>query len=117
AVLISVILGLLGFGSLVAAIGFAAILAAAGVTFALVLITAFVADAVVGLAAGRLLLRSEDEPSRAQSFAALALGVALVVILTSIPVLGAVVKVLVLLVGLGAVVLALRRRRAGAEAV
>ena len=111
-VLISVVLGLLGFGSLVAALGFAAFLVAAGATFALLLVTGFVADAVVSMAGGRLALRPQDETSRARSFAALALGVAVVVILTSIPFVGPVVKLLVVLVGLGAVVLALRRRRA-----
>jgi hypothetical protein len=114
-VLISIILGLLGLGSLVAALGTGTLLAAAVLTFAFVLVVVFLADVVVGMAAGGLLLRSERGPSRARDFGALALGVALVVVLTAIPVIGGLLKLLIVLVGLGALVLLARHRSVPGE--
>jgi hypothetical protein len=110
----SIVLGLLGLGSLVAALGLGALLASAGLTFAFVLVVAFVADVILGLVTGRLLWRSGPQTPTRGAFGALALGVAVVVVLTSIPILGGLLRFLVVLVGLGALLLALRRRRAAA---
>ena len=111
AVLLAIVVGLLGLGSLAATIGIAALLAIAVVTFGFAIVTAFIADAIVGLVAGGLLWRSNDDGARGRDIAALALGVALIVIVTAIPILGGIIKLLVVLVGLGALLLAFRRRR------
>ncbi|HEX2026759.1 MAG TPA: hypothetical protein VHF25_02035 [Nitriliruptorales bacterium] len=116
--LVTVLLGLLGLGSLAATVIVGGVLAAAAATFALLVVVLFVADAAVGLGAGRLLLRSEHRGSTALMLAALAVGVALVVAATSIPLLGGWVRLLVVLVGAGAVVRWLRARgRARGDAV
>jgi len=79
AVFVSIGLGFLGFASLVSTLGFGALLAMAALTFALVLVIVFIADAIVGIAAASLLWRSESGLTWARSFVALALGVAVVV--------------------------------------
>jgi hypothetical protein len=110
AVLLSIVLGLLGLDSLVATLGVGALLALALVTFAFAVVIAFIADAIVGLVAGSLVWRSNNGGGRGRSIGALALGVALVVIATAIPILGDIIKLLVVLVGLGALLMALRPR-------
>jgi cytoskeletal protein CcmA (bactofilin family) len=104
AVLVGILFGLLGLGDLVAFLIFAALLFLVLLIFLLLLILGFVAPAVVGLAVGRLILR---EGSGIRRWAALALGVLVVVVLSSIPVVGAWIGFLASLFGLGAVVLRL----------
>lgn len=101
-VLVGILFGLLGLGGLFVILLFATVLLLALLAFLLVLILAFVAPGVVGLAIGRLLLR---EGSRLRRWAALALGVLLVVVISSIPVVGGWIGSLVAMFGLGAVVL------------
>ncbi len=116
AVLLSIVFGLLGFGSLVATLGSGALLVIAVLTFAFALVIAFVGDAIVGLAAGGLLLRSGEGATRVRSLAAMAIGLAVVVILTAIPVIGGILELLVVLIAVGALLLVARRRREPAPA-
>jgi cytoskeletal protein CcmA (bactofilin family) len=110
AVLLAVVLGLLGLGDLVALALFAALTVLAITGFAFFVIMAFLAPAAVGLALGALALGDERQSRR---WWALVLGLLVVVILTSLPVVGGWLGLLVVLLGLGAVILlawSLRRR-------
>ena len=66
-VLVAVVLGLLGLGSLAGVTVFGGLLVAAIIVFLFVLAVAFAAQATVGLALGRLLLRGEGRRSSAGS--------------------------------------------------
>jgi cytoskeletal protein CcmA (bactofilin family) len=109
-VLVAVVLGLLGLGSLTGVTVFGGILVAALIVFVLLVAVGFAAQATVGLALGRLLVRP-DGRSFLGWFGALALGLLVVVVVTSIPVVGGFLQALVVLLGLGALVLAMRRGR------
>jgi len=111
-VLAAVVLGLLRLGPLTGATVFGGVLAAGVIVFLFYLAVAFGAQAAVGLALGRLLFRG-DARSFVRAFGALALGVLVVVLLSAIPLVGGWVELLVALLGLGALVLAVRlgRRR------
>jgi cytoskeletal protein CcmA (bactofilin family) len=113
-VLVAVALGLLGMGSLTGATVFGGILAAGVVAFLFFLAVAFGAQATVGLALGRLLFRGEGR-SFLSGFGALAFGVLVVVLVSAIPVAGGWLEALLVLLGLGALVLVLPRRRRLAE--
>jgi cytoskeletal protein CcmA (bactofilin family) len=105
-VLLAVALGLLGLGDLTVAIAFAGALAAAIIVFLFLVALGFGAQATVGLALGRLVFR--EGRSFGAAFAALALGVLVVVLISLIPVAGGWLEALLVLLGLGALVLALR---------
>ena len=109
AVLLGVAFGELGFAGFVAIDIVGGVVAAVGLTFALVVFCAFIADAIVGSAVGRFLALAET--SRWASVTRLTVGAALVVVLTSFPGFGGVVKLLVILVGLGAFASVLWERR------
>jgi len=115
-VLVAVVLGLLGLGSLTGITLFAGLLVAAMVVFLLVLAVGFAAQAVVGLALARLVLRG-DGRSFLASLGALALGVLVVILVAAIPVIGGWLEALMVLLGVGALVLMARRpkRRQVAE--
>ena len=125
-VLLAILLGLLGFGTLVGIDLFGGFVVISGLTLAFVVACAFVADAVVGLALARVLARrtgravgpaaSMAPRDRWSDLGLLAVGVGIVVVLTSLPVLGAWAKLLVVLLGLGALWLAWRRTRVTAPA-
>jgi cytoskeletal protein CcmA (bactofilin family) len=106
--LLGILLGLLGLGGLFATLIFGVLLFLLALAFFLTVVFAFVAPAVVGLAVGRLLLR---DGSGLRRWAALLIGVLLVVAISSIPVVGGVIGFLIALFGLGAVVLTLWHRR------
>jgi cytoskeletal protein CcmA (bactofilin family) len=106
-VLVAVVLGLLGLGSLAGVAVFGGILVAAVIVFLFVLAVAFAAQATVGLALGRLLLRT-DGASFLGWLGALALGVLVVVLVAAIPVVGGWLEALLVLLGLGALLLAAR---------
>ena len=105
-VLLAIGLGLLGLGSLVGATVFGGTLAAAVVVFLFFIAVAFGAQATVGLGLGRLLFRGPRH-SFFRAFAALLIGVAVVVGLSAIPVAGGFLEALVVVLGLGALVLLL----------
>ena len=106
-VLAAVVLGLLGLGSLSGVTVFGGILVAAIIVFLFVLAVTFAAQATVGLALGRLLLRGQDR-SFLGWLGALALGVLVVVLLAAIPVVGGWLHALLVLLGLGALLLMAR---------
>jgi cytoskeletal protein CcmA (bactofilin family) len=109
-VLVAVVLGLVGLGSLTGMTVFGGLLVAAFVVFLFVLVVAFAAQATVGLALGRLLLRGQDRSYLAR-LGALALGVLVVVLVAAIPVVGGFLEALVVLLGLGALLLMARAGR------
>ncbi len=108
-ILLAVVLGLLGLGDLVALALFGALTLLVITGFVFFVIAAFLAPAAVALALGALALG--DEP-RSRRWLGLVLGLLVVVILTSLPVVGDWLGLLVLLFGLGAAIhLAWSRRR------
>jgi hypothetical protein len=113
-VLVAIALGLLGLGSLSGATVFGGILAAGIIAFLFFLVVAFGAQATVGLSLGRLLFRGAGR-SFLSGFGALAFGVLVVVLISAIPVAGGWLEALLVLLGLGALVLVLPRRRRLAE--
>jgi hypothetical protein len=74
-------------------------------TFALVVAASFVVDAVVGLALGQLVARGWAQ-NRWQELVLLVIGAAIVVALTSVPQIGGLVKLCVIILGLGAMTVA-----------
>lgn len=117
-VLLGLLFGLIRIGSLVAIEIVAGSLLISVVTFLFVLAVAFLADAVVGLALARMTLKLVL-PSRWRELGRLAAGAAAVVIVTSIPIVGGWVKLVVVLLGIGALSIAAwdawRARRAVVE--
>jgi len=105
-VVLAIIFGSAGFGDLVGLSVIGGIVALLGVTLGFIVVCAYLADAIVGAALARLLIRGRGPMTRAQEFGALAAGAAVVVILSSIPIIGGWVKLVVILLGLGAVLLA-----------
>jgi hypothetical protein len=109
-VLVAVVLGLLGLGSLTGVTVFGGLLAAAILAFLLVLAVGFAAPAIVGLALGRLLVRS-DGRSFLGWLGTLALGVLVVILVAAVPVVGGWLEALLVLLGLGALLLLARTGR------
>ena len=109
-VLVAIVLGLLGLGSLAGVTVFGGVLVAAIIVFLFVLAVVFAAPATVGLALGRLLVRT-DGRSFGSWLGALALGVLVVVLVASIPVAGGFLEALLVLLGLGALLLTARPGR------
>jgi cytoskeletal protein CcmA (bactofilin family) len=109
-VLVTVGLGLLGLGSLAGAAVFGGTLAAGVVAFLFFVAVAFGAQATVGLGLGRLLFRGPRR-SLLKAFGGLVIGVAVVVLISSIPVAGGWLEALLVLLGLGALLLVLFSRR------
>jgi len=105
ALVIAFVAAILGFATLtglaVATVALG-VLAELGLAFVLVLACVYLSAIVVGLAGGRLALARDGEPTRGRLFAALALGLLVLVLLGLVPYLGAFIGLLVLLLGLGA---------------
>ncbi|MDP8958460.1 MAG: polymer-forming cytoskeletal protein [Actinomycetota bacterium] len=108
-VLLAVALGLLGFGALTLAAIFAGILVAALTSFLFFLAVAFLAQAVVALVLGRLVV-GERAGSFWRHLIALALGLLVVVLVSAIPLVGSWLEFLIVLFGLGALVLGVAAR-------
>jgi hypothetical protein len=111
AVLVAILFGFLGLGELVALTVFSVAVAVIVFGFLLVVVIAYAAQAAVGLAVAGLALRPM---TGARRWGLLALGVLAVVVVTSIPVVGGWLALLVVLFGLGAFLLAVNARRRGA---
>jgi hypothetical protein len=109
AVLLAIGVGLVGLSDLVGAIIFAAVVAVAVLAFLFFLACVFGAPAWVGMALGSIALTLDSAGRR---WAALIIGLAVVVALTSIPIAGGWIGLLVALFGLGAAILAFLPRRA-----
>jgi cytoskeletal protein CcmA (bactofilin family) len=98
------VLGILGFEGLAGIDLFGGVIAALALVLAFVIFAAFVGDAIVGLALGRLI--ATPESSRWADVLRLVVGSAIVVLVTSFPGIGDGAKLLVVLAALGAVSLA-----------
>lgn len=109
AVLVAIGVALVGLGDLVGAIIFAAVVAVAVLAFLLFLVTVFGAPSWVGMSLGGM---ATSHNSAARRWAALIIGLVVVVALTSLPVVGGWLGLAVVVFGLGALILALRPRRA-----
>jgi cytoskeletal protein CcmA (bactofilin family) len=103
AILLTIALGLLGLGELAGIIVFTAGVSLLLLAFVLFLTLGFAAQAGVGMALGALAVGGTQ--SRARRWAALIVGILAVVVLTSIPVVGGWIAVLIALAGLGAILL------------
>ncbi|HEU4572799.1 MAG TPA: hypothetical protein VFR93_08930, partial [Candidatus Limnocylindrales bacterium] len=115
-VILAVAFAAIGFFALLGLDVFATFLALGGLTFAFVVAAVFVSDVIVGLAIARLILGragtswSGGTSDRWADLLPLIVGAAIVVVLSSLPVVGWLVKLVVVFLGLGAIVLALWRR-------
>ena len=109
-ILLAVAFGLLGFSDLVGIDILGGTVAIVGASLVFTIAAGYVADALVGVALASLVMRGENA-SRWRELAVLAVGAAVVVLLSSLPVLGPWVKLVVVLLGLGAILITLRRPR------
>jgi hypothetical protein len=99
--------GIIGLDNLVGLDVLAGIVAILGTTLGFVVVSAFLADALVGAAIAGLVMRDRSGTTRTREFGLLAVGAAVVVVLSAIPVIGPWVKLVVIVLGLGAVLLTL----------
>jgi hypothetical protein len=107
AIVLAIVLGLVQLGALAAVVIVGAVLTLFATTFLFWVAVAFLADIVVGYALARLVApadRAGANPWR--ELGLVAAGLAVVVIVTSLPIVGGIAKLLVTLVGLGALVVA-----------
>lgn len=107
AVLLAILLGIVQLGALAAIEVVAAILALFAGSFVFWIAVAFLADLVVGFALARLVAPSD--PTGANQWRELALlagGAAVVVLVTSLPIIGGIAKLAVVLFGVGALAVA-----------
>jgi cytoskeletal protein CcmA (bactofilin family) len=111
-ILLAIVFGLLGFADLVGIDILGGTVAILGGSLAFSVVAGYVADALVGAALAGLVMRGQ-QTGRWRELALLAAGAAVVVLLSSLPVVGAWVKFVVILLGLGAVFLWLRDWRRG----
>ena len=126
-VLVALLLGLLGFLSLLGFEFLAGIVALLGLILAFGFAGFFLGDAILGLALALLVAPDRDQAAAAtergslltgRNFLFMAIGVAVIVIVTSIPVIGGILRLILAILGLGAVLFALwwRSRDRGQEA-
>jgi hypothetical protein len=113
AILLAVALGALGFDSLAAFDVFAGIVGVIALLLAYGFLAWIVADVIVGLGLARLVWTRDEgsatgDASPARWLVPLLIGAAIVVILTSLPILGPWLKLVVVLVGVGALLVAWR---------
>lgn len=111
-ILLAIAFGLLKLAALAALSIITALLALFVSTFGFIVLVAYGADLVVGLSLARMAMR-DPTASRWQLFALVAAGALLVVIATSLPVVGGFVKLAVVIFGLGAITVAAWRRWRG----
>lgn len=109
-IVLAIIFGVVGFDDLVGLDVLAGIVAILGTTLGFVVICAYVADAIVGAAVAGLVMR-EVSTTRTREFGLMAVGAAVIVLLSVLPVVGPWVKLVVILLGLGAVLLTMRTAR------
>ena len=97
--IVGLVFGQLDFSGVVAIDIVGTVVAGLGLTLGVIVFAAFVADAIVGMAIGRLIAISDGPWADAIR---LSIGAAMVVVVTSFPGVGGIVKLLVILVALGA---------------
>jgi cytoskeletal protein CcmA (bactofilin family) len=104
---LAVILGLLGFGSLLTIAIAVGVVVFLGLIVAFAVLAGFVADAVVGFAAARAIagrgVVAEGDRITSRDVWLLIVGAAIVAVLASLPVVGPVIKLVAVLLGLGAI--------------
>jgi cytoskeletal protein CcmA (bactofilin family) len=115
-ILLAIAFGILGFSDLIGLDILGGTVAILGASLAFAVVAGYIADALVGVVLASLVMRGEST-SRWRELAVLAVGAAVVVILSSVPIIGPWVKLIVILVGLGAVLLWIRGRRTPSVAV
>lgn len=115
-ILLAIAFGSLGFDSLVALDVFGGLIAIGAICVLFAFVAAYLVEAIVGLALGRLVANEEVEP-RWRPYAVLAVGAGVVVLGSSLPVIGPWIKVLVVILGLGALLGELWARRRPAPVV
>ena len=101
-ILLAIVFGLLGFSDLVGIDILGGIVAILGASLVFAVVAGYVADALVGVVLASLVMRGENA-SRWRELAVLAVGAAVVILLSSLPIVGPWVKLVVILLGLGAV--------------
>ena len=104
-IVLAIAFGIVGFDDLVGLDVLAGFVAILGTTLGFVIVCAYVADAIVGAAVAGLVMRGSTQ-TRTREFGVMALGAAFVVALSLFPVIGPWVKLVVIVLGLGAVLLA-----------
>ena len=107
-ILLAIVFGLLTLGALAAIEAIAGILLLFALTFAFIVTAAFLADVLVGLAIGRWIVPAlgvRVSTDRWSELGLLAVGAAVVVVLSALPIIGWLFKLAVVLGGLGALVL------------
>ena len=104
-ILLAIAFGLLQVAALAAISIITAVLALFVGTFGFILLVAYAADLVVGLALARLAMR-DATVSRWQMLGLVVAGALVVVIATSLPIIGGFVKLAVVVLGLGAITIA-----------
>ena len=109
-IVLAILFGLLGFDDLIGIDILGGIVAMLGVILGFIVVSGYVADAIVGAALAGLVMR-DRAASRTRELGLLAVGAAVVVLVSSLPVLGPWVKLIVVLLGLGAVVIVVLRSR------
>ena len=109
-ILLAIAFGLLGFSDLVGLGILGGVVAILGASLAFAVVAGYLADALVGVTLAGLVMRGENS-SRWRELAVLAGGAAVVVLLSSLPIVGPWVKLIVVLLGLGAVLITWRRPR------
>jgi cytoskeletal protein CcmA (bactofilin family) len=109
-VVLALVIGLLGFGGLAAAEVLAGIVAFVGLALAFGVVVAWVADAIVGAAIASFIPQNE-RANRWQELALMAAGAAVVVFVSSLPIIGPLAKLVVVILGLGALLVAITGRR------
>jgi hypothetical protein len=114
-ILLAIVFGLLGFSDLVGIDILGGMVAVVGASLVFAVVAGYVTDALVGVALASLVMRGENT-SRWRELAVLAAGAAAVVILSSLPIVGPWIKLVVVVFGLGAMLLAWRGHR-GTDAV
>jgi len=113
-------LGLLGLGQLAGILVVAALILIAALIFTLAVFSAFLADALVGVAVGGFLLERVTQPWARQPFWQVLIGATLVFALTLIPFVGSLLQFLVVIAGAGMLanqVIPQRRHAAAAPVV
>jgi hypothetical protein len=109
-ILLAIALGLSQLGALAAVVAIAGVLALLVASFVFWLAVAYLADLVVGFALARLVMRDPSATAnRWRELGLVVAGAAAVTILTTLPVIGGLAKLLIVLFGLGAVTVTLWR--------
>ena len=110
-VVLTIILGVLGFGQIALAVVFGGLLGTAGLGYLFYLLTLFAAVAVAALILGQVILERTTQPWARGPYVALLLGVLLLVVVAALPIVGGILNAVAVVFGTGALVLAVSSGR------